>query len=1014
MKNKLKKFLIILAVIVVISIIIVILINCNKKVIVNDYTLSNGENVNAEKTNKSSTETNNYEVKSVINKYVKIPTEEEAQKINAGITAISSNRLSNTITITMNSLAREVFDFYGKGDIFILDGDENTPLKQVYFGKIASKYVNSNGELIVEVEEPAIDEIFDELNVNADGLLTEENINRVQLADGVTLRWVDDVNSEFQEVSHLNENKNYINNLTEFNSDENFIGPLQKLNNIEIGGKTSFVFDIDLGLEYDITNQKFTSKASGEINSSVEKNLNIDELKLTNETEETDTGKSIEYSKDFDDGITEKKETSTTTTKDKKTTTEKTTTEKPYVNEEDESVVDNSTSFQKWKQDVANYENKLALGVTGKVGFDEISSKVNIDYNLLDGFKDVNVSFLGSALAETEIKAEASVELGGKRTKVEIPNVAEIQGLEKKLIPLGYLDFTGATIPFGGVNAYLDHAKLSAGFMIYMDFSGKINLSVTAKASAGYDFEAKADIFKDGKFVNEITVNDSLSANFEFAALASVSARADLFGFSAIITIANVNVTEIVIFDLYFDFEAQAEFKATASYGTSKTINSDEPIKEPKWKTDIYANASGYIGLYIDIGRVKVNLKFTTLPGTYNSKTSTMEFDKTLYKHTIWEYGSSAFKTGLDPSASYNEVSATNSKYEIYRDSDGNLLRKNCETGNVLKYDIKDGFVVICGIDQTYLYLLQGSSSNYNIYRMKIDGNENPKKPGFIEPGVYDMKIASNVGDVFLQDEKYIYFVESDDETTLKKVRKFDKKVSTVSTFDNRKIVNVIDELKNNRLYVAVIDNSSWAMILGSEPEGIYVQKQDEVVGAENMNIEAPAEYISTTESGYKVQMGYVGRSFLRGTVNGMKMIAKNGTTTEMLTDVGWNGSLIGEFVIHNEQNQDGDTVHSLGYYSAETGEFIKLTQVENEYAVWTTTIGKDGRIYYIDIDKDSGNKKLCSVSSAGDVKVEKEFKDGEFNVDMNNTGVATMNSTMIFYSFTDDQIQVQLRYDIN
>ena len=1023
MKRKLKKFLIILTLIIVIALVIVVLINRKKKVIVNDYTtgeLANANAQNSEEVNSTDRTISNDDVKAIVNKYVKIPTEEEAQKINAGITNITSERITGITTITMDSVAREVFDSYGKGDVFILDGDENTPLKQVYFGKISSKYVDSNGNLIVEAQEPALDEIFDELNISTEGLLTEENVNRVQLEDGVSLKWVDDIDSEFEDISYLQDNKNTVVNLTEFNEDDNFIGPTQKLDDINIGGKLGFLFEFDLGLEYDITTQKFTSKANGEINSQVEKHLNVDELKMTNSDKTVDTQKGVEYSKDNVNDIETSKETSVETTKNSIKTTEKT--EEVYHNyiEEDEKEVADATGFQNWKKDRLNYENKVDVGVKGKIGFDELSANLNIDYSLLDGFKDINVAFLGSALAEAEFKAEANLEIGGKRTKVEVPNIAKIEGLNKKLLPLGYLDFTGAYIPFGGVYSYIDKAPVCAGLMIYMDFNGKVNLSITAKASANYDFNFKVDIVKDGKFVNEVNLTDSMSANFEFSALASVTARADILGLSGIITVANVGVAEVVVFDFYIDFEAEAQFKATASYGTAKTIYSTEnevpKDKKAGWTTDVSATASGFVGVYVDIGRVKVNLKFTTLPGTNYSKTKSFEFDKAFITQTIWEYGFSDSKTGLDPNATYNEVSAVNDDYEIYRDTDGSLMRRSRETGQILKYDV-GSFVIICGIDQTYIYLLQGSNSNYSIYRLKIQGGEidTSKSIPVLTSTVSDMKIADNVGDVFLQDEKFIYFTEADDETTLKKVRRADRKVSTVCTFDGRKVLKVIDEEESNRLYVAVIDDSDLSIIFGGEPEAYFVSKNSSIDGTSNLKETAPVAYPKMEDGGYQMAAKYIGRTFLRNTVSRVDIIAKNGTTTEMKTDVGWNGDEIGEFAIHDETNPDGDTVHNLGYYSAETGEFVKLTKVINEYAVWTTALRKDGRIYFVDQDKNTGIKQLCSVAkTGGDKRVEKNFAEGEFNVDMNNTGVADMNGTMIFYSFSDDNIQVQLRYDFN
>lgn len=647
--KKLKKILILILVLAIIIAAIVLIANRNnKKVIVNDYTSGELAAVNEETLDKNSVTASNDEVTATLNKYLKIPTEDDANKINAGITSVSTNKGNGNHTIVMDSVAREVFDAYGKGDIFVLNGNENTPLKEVYFGKIVNKYVNANGELVVETEDPMLDEIFDELSINSEGLMTEEDIKSVQLEDGVTLKWVDSLENEFQEVSMNNNDADYIVNTGSYHvgDSDNIIGPLQKLTEAELSVKKDFVFEFDLGLEYDFMSKKFTTKAAADVNSKVEGGLKLGELEGQLSSVDSKERKSIETTKEKDGTKTIQRQdgdTNTIVQKDSNGTyilpediKPQPATDSSYYDDVEE--VASVQELVKMFKNNGEIESKVELGLTGKAGVENLSGKVNIDYSLFESplIRDMNFGFSGNVVAELDFKAEASAEVGGEETKINVPYILKVTGMDKKLIPLAYVDFSGAVIPFGGAYSYIGGAPLAVGLMFYTDLNGKFDFCISAKASYQYGFDINATVWKDGQFDWDISASLNKKIDFEFDALLSFSARFDIIAVSGLVSVANVTIAEVGIVDVYFDVEAQVEFKLKASY--------NEKIKDadgnPYWDTTGSGfRAHGFGGLFIDAGKLQVKLKIMYLPGSRHSKTFNIDLDKAIITMDVWTFG---------------------------------------------------------------------------------------------------------------------------------------------------------------------------------------------------------------------------------------------------------------------------------------------------------------------------------------------------------------------------------------
>lgn len=431
--KKLKKILIIALVIaLIVGILIIIANRNNKKVKVNDYTLAETQATSTTEENRT---VQTDEVSYTINKYIKIPTEDDANKINAGITNVTQDSTTGNLILTMDSVAREAFDPYGKGDVFILNGDENTPLKEVYFGKVASKYVDSNSNLIVEVENPTLDEVFDEFHVNTSGVLTEENVKNITLADGVSFKWVDSIETDNSQTSNLDNTTNY-----------------QKLDNLNYELKKDFVLEYDAGIEYNYSDNTWTTKNASYVKDEINNSFNFDDFNMEEIYEED----SHVNSKEVEESKNKQKVTEKSTVTEKDTDGVKTTTEKDYerkgvkyyegddgkkynldnhlidddgnliddhgnlvdeygnrINEDGDRIDEKGnviTDSQSLK-DISRYntgESKFKLGFEGTTGFKDIGVKVNLDYSIFHSphIENLSTTIGGTISDNIEVSAE--------------------------------------------------------------------------------------------------------------------------------------------------------------------------------------------------------------------------------------------------------------------------------------------------------------------------------------------------------------------------------------------------------------------------------------------------------------------------------------------------------------------------------------------------------------------------------------------------------------------------------
>ena len=940
MNKKLRKAIIILLILVVIGVSLFFIIRNKLKPVVNDYTVQGdsisqeNEEIETSDEDEGSSEEESEESTAKLSSLVKVIGEENANNVNAGIVSLQTNS-DSTISMTLNSTGAPEFEDYEKGDIFILDGNEQTPFKEVYIGKIVSKSTDSSGNLIVKTENPTLDEVFDEVHINETTLLSEENVNNINTIDGVNVRFVDDLETEMTNLDNIESTDYTVTYLDNINYDD--IETVQT-DNLNFEGK-SLVIDFDTGVEFNLDTKQVTTKAIADISNEVISDIGLESSVTQGGEEPAGSESTLEAS------------------------------------------------------------NKISLGLSGKIGVENLSSKINLDFNIFEGgMRDLSWEFGGKAIANVELYGKYEGTLGGEETSAVLgdKDIAAIKcsGLSKKAFPIAYIDFTGTSLYFDQIYSGIAFIPVSCGLMIYSDVEGNITVSVSAGMNYSREFNYKLTVFEDGKLCSDMLESSSTeSGSLELNFSAKIYTDITCLGFSGLITIANVNVLELGLIDI--GAEAEAEFTATsvsnmvqAEDGSYNWVKDEENSK---------IEADGYIRGYFKALEIRIRMKFATEGliadwGFELSKDFTYNF--TLIDLTIFQLGEKT-ETTYDPGTmEYSLVTAKDSDFEYYKEysektSESKLIKRN-EALQTEELETDGDFIGICGIDTGYVYIFKtGKSGGYDIYRVAKDGVSEKNKI-----------ILSGVDNILLEDETYFYYVDKDEINKVQMIDRSTLEDKTLQTFSNGiKPFYMVDT--GTAFYVACEDTEddiSW--LFGEAPVEYYYinESSEDPLVAENL-------FTRPSKFSYSVSTTIVDKTLLRGTSSAYYMNTPAGSI-QIETDVGWNEFEDGVFTV-----EELDGINTMYLYSASDGSKKTLVQVNNGNALWTVIKGNDGYYYFLDQAESGVGLYKLDIGTSTKTLV-KEYN--EFSINLESCGVASLGSTLFFYEMPNDNtLNVKYRYTI-
>lgn len=794
----------------------------------------------------------------VLNENVHFYTDDNAKKINREI--IDVNYVDDELIVKFDSDTDTELAALKEGELFWLEGDKDTPLKDTYIGKVVSNTV-SEKEILLSIKAPMLDEVFDELYLHDEMQINPSNINNISTIEGVTITPVNSISADFLEATDAQETRE-ISNLI-----------YNRVHTVET-----------------------VKTASSELGDFI-----------------------VEFNTDIGELL---------------------------------DIVQNTEL-------IPGFETTCTL--TGKMGLEDLRINYNADWNKGSyGMRELSVGVSGKQVAKAEFKLSVDGEVVGDKTKWGIGTVIKMQGLEEKLFPIAYFDCTPAKVvslkpnTAGKIGTHINKKikesyeimPLSCGFMVYIDIYGNLSMKFTMDYEYSDKFENKLVLVRDNKFVSQF---EGMSKPKEtYTSKLEAQADADIhIGASAMAYFFNVNMADVAIAKIGTEAEGKGVFQAT----------SDE-------EADSGVDASFYARLYLKAIDVKARLKVQVNLWKLFSEEKELSFEGTLLDMTLAETGQHK-DTHYDKEVmTWQKMTGEDKDAIYYKGLNGQLFRED-KRGYSRKVIYDNEFFSICGLDQSYVYLLQAvDDEKYNVRRVNKDGTTSK---------------------IILKDVKYVLMMEGQDlyyvpSFSPKDIYVLDRTVLREDHYIS--FPENVEYMANEKdgFYVVTQKKDAFSWFFGPECTYYRISNTGEILQTYDNSL-SPEETMKEEFEQYWVGYKFISNGYLRETAQDVYWLSKNqGKFVETEGISGWHPTEAGIFT--EQDNEDGD--HEVILYEAEEGTPRRIINVSGTQTFFTFVQDKKKNWYYMDqtetdfelykMNSEFGNVKLINkISRNKIVSVEEE-----------------------------------------
>ena len=486
------------------------------------------KNDTAETTDVPGTEENPTE--SLVNAYSPKETEKIEKKL------ISAEQEDDHVNMVLEK--GSALESLKTGDVFLLQGDEESAFGELYFGKVES-IAEEDGKCVCKVVTPKFDEVFDSIELaDTETELGFDNIVDVATAEGVTI----------SRINSTNETRGHS------TSSSMPLSATDITHTYQNGG-------IAVDFEVDILK---LLKESGKI-----KTTSTTAQRVT----EADKAKTmtVYYT---DTGVCYHLETCFCLAKSK------------HATDLDTAVTDmNFRACQICQPPVLTYDDlgekitsEAKLTLKGKVALENLGIGIlggkGKEWSVKDGFENLSLKTYGNITANATLQGNFDMELSGTSTRQvlwgdESDPSLYLDGLNEKLLPIAFFKWDGGTFSVRtGPSSDKVSGVFTIGVMIYTDMQGNIKAGTTFTCSYNRSLEYQMDIFRNGEFValtDNGMANAENNASFTASLKAELEAHGDLQAFNAsvMLYIGNVNVLEFALVKLGIEGEGKLAFDST-------------------------------------------------------------------------------------------------------------------------------------------------------------------------------------------------------------------------------------------------------------------------------------------------------------------------------------------------------------------------------------------------------------------------------------------------------------------
>lgn len=948
-KRKLIFALVLLIVVVASGIAGYVALTYQAEAVTNDYTQN-------PKANAEEGADNSDDNVAILSANVKMFTAEEAADING---AISNVQITN-LGLYMDVSEGTKFEDLGIGDVFFLEGGSNSPLGETYIGRIAT-ISQKDSKSTYLIETPMIDEVFDVLDFDYHQVLTAESMSKVETLPGVTVSTIDDVASHFTALNGLENTGDFI-SLAQAGKAEYQAVPLADSEEEEQG--LFFEIDVDLADVFDLydpkkpdNQEKYDMTEANHINVYI-----------------TDTGKC--YHKSTCGYLSRSKHTVSLM--------------KAVLDDYRPCFVCRPPEYvnEISEDSVSNYEQSLNL--KGKIGLESIDFDVDYEWDIINGngLENLAVSANGKFLAEAEVKMNMQYEFSGRTTTIKMPLAdVKMEGLKEKIFPIAFVAYNGAITPVVSGNekirALTGAVPMTIGVTIYLDVSGNVTFSARAYINYSNTFLYENVVVKDGEWICDQNLDGIPDVDLGFES--ELKGDADIhLGGSVLLYVYNLNIVEVAIAKV----GAEGEGMIKLDYSTD-TLEGGENI----------VDGSYYARIYYKLGELNIKLKTNIKVWDSVKMGPNVDFSITCVNKTIAEWGEknpTRFKPGL---MTYSHITAADEEAVYYKDIDGRLIRE-AKGYRTTIYD-KD-FFTICGIDETYLYLMiSNGRGTYDIHRVA-------KESGINKKIIEDVAICLNI------DEKHIYYVSGFSATSIMRFDREYLKEDTFAVFGED--VTYMEEQGEN-FYVVTKENNLFASIFGGDTYCYLLNASGAVIGEYGVR-PAVENYCLRDMDDYYEAVRIISSGYLRHEASEVYWMSRDKCSTVLTEGIsGWNMHKIGIFTTQYSIKTDNTNEQGLPFqivlYRSSDGMKINVVEVSSMQAFFTLCQSDNSDWYFFD-QTDSELMLYVMEEDFSDKRVVKTFTLSEIPYNLSECGMTIMNNRIYFYAMPDDSTsKVLYRYDI-
>lgn len=884
----------------------------------------------------------------IISSGVKLFVDDAAKEVNQAIQRIYCND-ADQMEITLDPDSNEDFLSMNKGDIFFLEGDEDTPFGCTYIGKVVSLYARSNESTILLSETPGIDEVFDSVKLDVLSSLDEESLISVSGMDGVNITYTEDVSGAYAAIPSVTDEE-LPSEMMGAQHQEGTTGPMTYSR--ENSGAV-LLSSADPG----------SDETSGEIRINpggfvLEYNLDLLQVVKTVKTALSDPDSLF-------DG-----------------------------EPSDRNTADELLGGKVVNDLIESFNDDPKVQLKGKTAISDLSLNIACDWNIADltskcgGFTTLAYGLGYQYMTEDSLTIQAkNMEFGGTKNEFQCGELIKLAGLRDKLIPLGFVQWTPAgVVPLISamdpnqmnnlihINASM--SPLSAAVIFYLDMSGKVSASLVMNFDYQQNFYGGCEFVRDGQWVGESfqTKDDSTSWSVDFQIAADMDAH---MGIALDVYLFNVSIIDVNAVEYGLEGEGEGGIRIDSAHKDSPEVYLDWYARGYLKVLDTHINFRGLV----TVGSMKLSAGFSR--------------DWVLLDITHWTAGTKK-ETNYDANTmSFGQVTAEDEEAIYYLTESGKILKQDRVTGECTVL-YSGEMVRFCGIDASYLYLLSSGDTYYDIYRVD-------KKTGI------SRRIQTEVAAALAEDRESIYYLSALDESTIMALDRESLHTKAFQTFQGNSVQLMLPY--EDQFYVTTKEDGGFFFF--TLTYNYYLLNRDGTVKEELGSDPDALRLPRTAMPSYYYSARYIERGMLRraSAEKFFWISADQSTVIEAEQASGWLDKDEGIFVTLKNENTTGPG-YTIWLYQAADGQKREITDVYSDAAYFTLCKDTAGFWYYFDEDENYLTLyRMDSDFSRKEVVT--QYLKNAVKASLSECSMEIVGNKMIFYTMNDNLARVLYRYDV-